>query len=190
MVCAAMGFPETFFGDAQVGTLATAKSLDRPTELAMLGRQRLWAEILENVIGYAIEQKARAGTADGLRGEEVTDSWDEQKWVYDVDPATGEPLDVRLEITWPDIVERSVTERVDAVVKAATLGGTMGFAGTLPADYTTKQLLIALGEKSVEEVMAEWFPEGEPAEPLPQAESLRREMKEFLTLLKEARIAE
>ncbi len=190
MVCAAMGFPETFFGDAEVGTLATARSLDRPTELAMLGRQRLWTEILENVIGYAIEQKARKGTVPGFSGEEITDDWDEQKWIYSTDPATGEPFDVHVSITWPSVVERNMAEYVDAIVKAATLGGTMGLAGTLSAEYTTQQLLVALGEKSVEEVMKEWFPEGQPAEPLPQAEALRHEMKEFLTLLKEARIAE
>ncbi|RYG64646.1 hypothetical protein EON80_18855, partial [bacterium] len=35
MNCAGFGFGETFFGDVSVGTLATATSLDRPTELAM-----------------------------------------------------------------------------------------------------------------------------------------------------------
>jgi len=38
MVTATFGFPETFFGDASVGTLATAKSLDRPTELKISSR--------------------------------------------------------------------------------------------------------------------------------------------------------
>ncbi len=192
MVCAAMGFPETFFGDAEVGTLATAKSLDRPTELAMLGRQRLWAEILENVCTYVVEQKARYGSVEGLSGEEILDDWDEVKWIYSDDPDTGEPLNTHVSITFPDVVERSVTERVDAVVKAATMGGIGTFAGTLDPEYTTRQLLVALGEKSVEEVMEQLFPEEAPTpvDVLPQVEALKAQMREFLTLMKEARVAE
>jgi hypothetical protein len=191
MVCAAMGFPETFFGDAEVGTLATAKSLDRPTELAMLGRQRLWQEIVENVLGYAIEQAARYATVEGVSGNEILDDWDELKWVYANDPETGEPLNVHVSISFPSIVERSVTEAVDAIVKASTLGGTT-FAGTLDPEYTTRQLLIALGEHSVEEVIADLFPEDEevPETLIPQTEALRRDMANFLTLLKEARVEE
>ena len=182
----------TFFGDAEVGTLATAKSLDRPTELAMLCRQRLWAEILENVCTYVIEQKARYGSVEGLSGEEILDDWDEVKWIYSDDPETGEPLNTHVAITFPDVVERSVTERVDAVVKAATMGGMGTFAGTLDAEYTTRQILIALGEKSVEEVMEQLFPAEAPTpvDVLPQVEALKAQMREFLTLLKEARVAE
>jgi hypothetical protein len=80
---------------------------------------------------------------------------------------------------------------VDAIVKAATLGGTT-FAGTLDPEYTTRQLLIALGEHSVEEVIADLFPEDEevPETLIPQTEALRRDMANFLTLLKEARVEE
>jgi hypothetical protein len=193
MVCSAVGFPETFFGDAEVGTLATAQSLDRPTELAMLRRQRLWSEIIENVLAYAVEMKARAGTVEGLRGYEDEDSWGELKWYYSPDPE-GEgdtPIDTHVNVNFPDIVERSVTERVDAVVKAATLGGP-GFAGTLDPEYTTRKLLVALGEHSVDAVMAQIFPEDEqvPSGMIGQTEALRREMRSFLTLLKEATVAE
>ena len=191
MVCAATGFPETFYGDAAVGTLATAKSLDRPTELGMLGRQRLWSEVMENVLAYAVERKARAGDVPGLSGYEDEDAWGEMKWIYGRDPDSGtdDPISAAVSVDFPDVVERSVTERVDAVVKAATLGGTV-LAGTLDAEYTTRELLVALGEHSVEEVMAGIFPEEEevPTEMVAQTESLRREMADFLTLLKEARI--
>jgi len=194
MVCAAMGFPETFFGDAEVGTLATAKSLDRPTELAMQGRQRLWAEILENVLAYAIERKARAGIVTGLSGHEEEDAWDELKWFYGPDPEgePDEPINTHVSIDFPDIVERDVAAEVGAIVQAATLGGQGTFAGTLDPEYTTRRLLLALGEQSVEEVMEELFPEDEeiPAGALAQTEAIKREMKEFLTLLKEARVAE
>jgi len=102
-------------------------------------------------------------------------------------------MDVHVAITWPDIVERDVLNAVQAIVTAATMGAAGTFAGTLDAKYTTQRLLVALGEKSVEEVMDQFFPEDEATpqnEQLPAVESLRREMKNFLTLLKEARVAE
>jgi hypothetical protein len=197
MVCAATGFPETFFGDASVGTLATAKSLDRPTELGFLVRQRVWSEILENVIGFAVEARARAGNIEGLSGHDELDAWDELTFVYDPGiPAEGEeasddPINTHVDITFPDLVERDVVARVGAVVQAATLGGTV-LAGTLNAEYTTRQLLMALGEKSVEEVMEEFFPadQEEPVDSAPTSEALRVAIKEHLALLKEAGVAE
>ncbi len=180
MVCSATGFPETFFGDASVGTLATAKSLDRPTELQFLVRQRLHTEILENIMTFAIEARARAGNVDGLSGVDMTDTWGETYFSFlpsgVPDPITGEvsedPISVHVDVSWPDLVERDVVARVGAVVQAATLGGAGVFAGTLTPEYVTKQLLIALGEKSVEEVLDEIFPYDEevPEEPAPEEE--------------------
>src|SRR5690606_26615419 len=52
MVAASSGLPETFFGDASIGTLATAKSLDRPTELMMEDRQKLWRDVFINILEF------------------------------------------------------------------------------------------------------------------------------------------
>ena len=55
MVCAAVGLPETFFGDASVGSLATAKSLDRPTEFNFRDRQELWESVYQDLINIMLE---------------------------------------------------------------------------------------------------------------------------------------
>lgn len=182
MVAASMGLPETFFGDASVGTLATARSLDRPTELMCLNRQRLWASILESILTYAIEQKARFGTIPGFDGYEEEGPWDELVFRYGQDPDTGEDIDPTIEVSFPDLVERNVVERVDAVVKATTLGGLGTPAGTLQPEYVTKQLLIALGEKSVEEILEEMYPEDEglPESLREDAVKIRETMRAFL----------
>ncbi len=60
MVCAGFGFGETFFGDVSVGTLATATSLDRPTELAMMECQAFWKEVLEAMARFVLLQATRA----------------------------------------------------------------------------------------------------------------------------------
>uniref|UniRef100_A0A6H1Z835 Putative portal protein n=1 Tax=viral metagenome TaxID=1070528 RepID=A0A6H1Z835_9ZZZZ len=188
MVCAATGLPETFFGDVSVGTLATAKSLDRPTELLCLDRQRLWQEIIESICSFVVEAKARAGTLRGLTGQEIEDDWDEMQWVYGLDPEDpSQPLDPYVRVEFPSLVEHDVGASVGALVDAATLRGQM-MAGTLDREYLTRKLLVALGETSVEEVMAELFPEGEEespeavAEVRAIAESLRAKMAEFVAL--------
>ena len=68
MVAASFGLPETYFGDASVGTLATARSLDRPTELKMIDRQTLWSDTLRAIHDYVLlwGVKAPRGTLRGL----------------------------------------------------------------------------------------------------------------------------
>lgn len=54
MVGAAMDLPDTILsGDADVGNLATAKTLDRPTELAMRSRQALWGDWHQSLFAAA-----------------------------------------------------------------------------------------------------------------------------------------
>lgn len=54
MIAAGLGFPITFFGDADVGNLATAQTLDRPTELKMVYRQSLWGSWLGDILDFAL----------------------------------------------------------------------------------------------------------------------------------------
>lgn len=59
MYCASCGFAEHFFGDLSTGNLATAKTLDRPTELKILDRQKLWAEALSDMLRYMVSDKIK-----------------------------------------------------------------------------------------------------------------------------------
>lgn len=60
MVCAAFGIGEHLMGDATTGSLATAASLERPTELMFLERQEVWREILQRKARYALSRSLRA----------------------------------------------------------------------------------------------------------------------------------
>lgn len=93
MVAAAMSYPETMFGDVSVGTLATARSMDRPTELKFRKRQALWTDILVDIATYAIK---------AVRGQAVTP---------------------QVQVIFPDILERDILERMRAIVQGATLDG-------------------------------------------------------------------
>lgn len=131
MAAAALGVPDHFF-DADVGNFATSKTLDRPTELRFNERRNLWLEVFDAIVAYVIDANT-ASTRGLLRGRALTD---EQRHV---------------DLAFPDLLERSATERVEAVVTAATLSG-HPTVGTI-ADDTTSRLL--LGALQVDDIDAE-----------------------------------
>jgi hypothetical protein len=130
MVCAAFGFPETFFGDTSVGNLATAKSLDRPTELKFRDRQELWKWIMRTTIEYAMAR--RRGSAAALTLD------------------TGASGSIN--ISMPQILEHDVSTQVAAIVAGATLGGNPS-ADTIDRETLSRMILNALGEQNVDDVI-------------------------------------
>lgn len=129
MVCAATGMPESFFGDVSVGTLATAKSLDRPTELKFRDRQTLWADTLLAMLQYVVDQKIIAGLLP-------------------------QNCDRTITATFPPILEHDIKEIIRGIVWAATL---MGFApaGTIDPKELSRMLYTALGRDDVDELLAQ-----------------------------------
>jgi hypothetical protein len=151
MVAAATGIPETMLsGDATVGNYATAKSLDRPTELEMRLRQSMWAGVISDLLGYVVDQAALAPKGP-LTGRLVTDSYTgEQR----VSVRIGrQEADRRVDVKFPGILERDVQTRVQAIVGAATLNG-QPTAGTLRPETTSRMLLTELLEDQVDEELS------------------------------------
>jgi hypothetical protein len=161
MVAAAQGLPETFYGDTSVGTLATAKSLDRPTELQMRNRQTLWADVFDAILAYVIEQSVRApgGT---LKGAVVEDDDGTPVVTLDQvpDESTGKMTerDATVTISFPSILEHDVAASVTAIVQAATLGGGT-LAGTIDQENVSRMLLTALGDPDVDATLDAMYPE-------------------------------
>lgn len=93
MVAASHGLPNTFYGDASVGNFATAKTLDRPTELKFMSRQSLWAYAFVVLLRHVCK----------IQGIQMKGK--------------------KIRVTFPSILERNVTDRVRAVVNAITLFG-------------------------------------------------------------------
>ena len=146
MVAAAFGLPETFFGDVSVGTLATATALNRPTELDMRSRQAFWKDILMDLLNYVLVWSVKAGTLKG-KAELVKqpDGMEDLRW------KDAKFQDV-VEITFPPVVEPNKLTDVEAIVKAATLGGSIN-SGMIDDEQLLKMLLIALGEQDIEQIM-------------------------------------
>lgn len=157
MVAAAFGLPETFFGDASVGSLATAKSLDRPTELKFLEAQERWRELLQRICRYAL---SRSSKAPGGRLKESK--------------VNGDTVEIK--VTFPAILEHDIGEMIKAIVSGATLDG-YSMAGTMDPRTVMKLILAELGVEDPETVMDAMYPDGsydpvdyayDPSEPAPQ----------------------
>ena len=155
MVSAGLGIPETIlFGNADAGNLATARTLDRPTELRMRARQQLWRDtildLLDYVIGWAVS--APKGALRTLGRVTMTPAG-QREIVWRTDRKTGEPIDPTPVVTFPEILERDTKARVDALAVARTM---------LPesAQRTVARLVLAaLDVDDIDAVLDELFPE-------------------------------
>lgn len=134
MVCAAFGLPETFFGDVSTGNLATAKSLDRPTELKFIDRQQLWKSVLNTILQYAVRRSKQAPSG-AMRIK------------------TSGEANAKITIEFPPILEHDITETIGAIVSAATLDGKTT-ASTVDWKTTTRLLLTALKVSDIDGVLA------------------------------------
>ena len=180
MVAAVMGIPETFFGDATAGSLATAKSLDRPTELKMKDRQSLWSDIFENILRFVIAQAASMpnGPLVGIVNVQTEDDGTPKLTMMDGSP-------VRIKTLFPPVLEHDMAAQVSAIVDAATLGGHPP-ANTIDVQTVSRLLLSALGVPDIDDVMEKLYPDGEiPGE----VEKADAQVAEAIRGLKEAIVA-
>jgi len=125
-VCAATDLPETMFGDVSTGNLATAKSLDRPTQLRFEARQRKWRSIIQDVLGYIVAN-SQANRRGGVRFEQ------------------GQ---VPIQVSFPPVVEASELESVEAIAAAWA-------TGRIPKMTATRLLLSRLSVEDIQEQLAQ-----------------------------------
>ena len=172
MVAAGSGLPETFFGDASIGTLATAKSLDRPTELLMMDRQQLWRDVFANLFEYVLRWAVKAPQGAlrslGRVSRYVEDEQYEEHLTWNAD------IEGEVTIEFPSLLQHDVSAQVAAIVQAATLGQAGTPAGTIDMPTLSRMLLVSLGAPDAEQIVAALFPDGDvPADaPRPQAEAI------------------
>lgn len=171
MVAASFGLPETFFGDADIGTLATAKSLDRPTELMMEDRQALWRDVFLNILLFVVMWaiKAPSGALKGKATvvDEIEDGQHNERLDW------GDDGDAAISVEFPPLLQHDIPQMVSATVQAATLGASGTLAGTIDQISLSRMLLTLLGVSNVEEILEEMYPGGEipePEEPEPEDE--------------------
>lgn len=132
MVASGAGLPNTFFGDA---SQARGDTLDRPTELKMVARQKLWAVVFGVILDYVVFQSAKCQQG-AIRGAGATlaqtvNLFDDTRVMAVVMPdntdqsygPVGEPMSAQVQVKFPELLERNVTDRVRALVNAVTQFG-------------------------------------------------------------------
>lgn len=153
MCAAALGLPYTILmGDPDMGNLATAKTLDRPTELGMMGRQTIWAEVYRDLCGYAIDWAARA-PGGPLTGEVEIRDGVAVVVLDDAGELTGAERRT-VDVTFPAIREIDLAETMKAIVEAAS------------TDIPEPKMLMrwifqAMGVDDIDEALVEWETEHE-----------------------------
>lgn len=157
MVASALEVPYGWIsGDPDVGNLATAKTLDRPTELAFGHRQDLWRDVLKTILRYCVRSAAVAPRGRLAGTVTVTaDDWAERILV------DGEPLS--LTIDFPELTEHSVNEMVEAIKWAHE-------TGTMPPEQTLRMLLQAFGVDDVDQVIDDFLDQAQAARDGDEAE--------------------
>lgn len=165
MVAIVFEIPPTFLGDLETANLATATTLDRPTELAMLEKQERWRETLITIATYVL--RTSQGAASGVLREarkqdiKIVESGRKRlpngKWVYEKsDPRRDE---IRLKCIFPAIREGDMPENVKAIVEAMTLDNKGGQIVGIDEKRGVLRLAEELGLEDYGETLDRQFPD-------------------------------
>jgi hypothetical protein len=133
MVACVFGIPPTFLADMETANLATATSLDRPTELNFLEKQEAWREDLLTIAKYVLqissgasggrirEAKKQQFTIVEAPRRAVKTASGNTRWIME---ASKDPRENTIEVTanFPAIIEGDVPQLVNATAVAFKTG--------------------------------------------------------------------
>lgn len=181
MVCMVVGVPETFMADVSTGNLATATTLDRPTELTFLAKQDAWREDLAVIGKYVLgvskaapsgklrealrrremSQRDIAGLVIRERERRLVDGQMRYVTVLEAKAAKpAQPAAINVMVTFPAIREGDMLQIVQAIVQALTLGDKMGGVHGIDERAGIFALMKALpGIDNAEELIEAMYPE-------------------------------
>lgn len=175
--CMVKGVPETFLSDVSTGNLATATSLDRPTETAMLELQEAWVEDLSVIGRYVLE--VSLGAANG----KLREALQRKK----IDPASvtiqemarrrgpggrleyfplreasiGGRTKIEVRVQFPAIREGDIPALVNATVAAMTLANRGGQTVGIDEKEGVRHLMDLLGFEDTDQVVEAMYPDGD-----------------------------
>jgi hypothetical protein len=182
MCCMTMGVPETFLADVSTGNLATATTLDRPTELVFLEKQEAWRDDL-TVIAKVVLDASKAATGGKLkealakrdiRPNDVTVKMrlrvigpdGRRHYVYEreLDEAKNKakgPKEIKVVVNFPAIREGDMAVNVNAIASAMTLNNKGGQIVGIDEKQGVLLLFRQLGVEDAEEILELMYPEDE-----------------------------
>lgn len=165
--CMVKGIPPTFVGDMQTSNLATATSLDRPTETVFLSLQEEWIEDLTVIYAYALECALRApgklrescpapGAIKVSGAPRVMGANGRMMYEAKTKPAKSDDIEVR--VAFPAIREGDLPALIGATVQAMTLGNRGGQIVGVDEKAGVLSLMRLLDIESAEELVELMYP--------------------------------
>lgn len=185
MCCMTVGVPETFLGDVSTGNLATATTLDRPTELNFLAKQESWTEDFVRIGRFVLSRGTKAvnnSFREALvkyRGVEEADlpgliicesprkRLADGRWKYtspkvlEAAALKQKPKQIEIQVTFPAIREGDIPAIVKAWSDAMTLGNTNGEVVGIDERAGVLGMGEALGIEDNRELVDGMYPEDE-----------------------------
>ena len=171
MCCMVKGLPPTFLGDMQTSNLATATSLDRPTETVFLSLQEEWTEDLVVMLTYVLSKSLKAPSGklreamvqrgatpgDIIIRECAYKRLPSGRRKYVEAAAKADAIEVR--VTFPNIQEGDVPALVGAGVEALTLGNKGGQIVGVDEKIGIKWVAETLGIEKSDEMIESMYPD-------------------------------
>lgn len=180
LACSAMGFAETMLlGDASTGSLATATSLDRPTELKMLMRQEQWRQWLQTILIFVLgESLGEVGSAFRESFTEVqlakvrivpmvprlrvvsgrlTRIYEADAKKQSTDAANKAAGKITIAVKFPSVLEHNIKDMIEGIVAATTLNG-FEPANTIDIKTVAGLLLAELGVEDPDKILEAMYP--------------------------------
>ena len=183
-VAMVFGLPESFFSDMQTSNLATATSLDRPTQLNFMEKQEAWREDLTTIAKYVL--MVSKGAPGGKLRESLEKRYgkdsesikritiyeakrvfdDKGNWHYEVDEAkkplkTAGDHKIEVLVTFPSIIESDTPANINAIVNALTLGNKGGQIVGIDEKVGVGLLYQELAVENSQDILEEQYPDKE-----------------------------
>jgi hypothetical protein len=181
MCCIVVGVPETFLADVSTGNLATATTLDRPTELVFAERQEAWREDLARIAKYVLMNSL--GAASGQLKEAMDrrrasgfvimerarrlDSRGRMVYVWEkadlsraieAKKKTKKPEKIQVTVTFPAIREGDLPAVIGALSTALTLNNKGGQIVGIDEKTGILMMLRELGYEDAEDLIELMYP--------------------------------
>ena len=175
MCCAVLGLPETFLGDVSTGNLATATSLDRPTETVFLSIQEEWVECLTVIASFALSRSLRAPKGklrEALLSRRIEPGIVEireaarvfspdGRWRYEAAKSSA-PNTIEIQVDFPSIREGDSVAETNAIVAAMTLNNKGGQIVGIDEKEGVKLLYRSRGVEKGDEIAEQQYPSKGP----------------------------
>lgn len=179
MAAIAMDVPPTWIGDMETSNLATALTLDRPTELAFMSKQENWRDLFIEMYLFALNVNAKAPKGklreaiENKFGKEaskvrfveapkrIVTEMGASRSVYLAEAERKTPQnkhDLEIRVDFPAIREGDIPQMVTALVEAMTLGNKGGQVVGIDEKAAVLKLMEFFNIEEREKLIEEMYP--------------------------------